>query len=166
MVHESVKGGVPIALCFLPEGSQQIRPVAGYAIPQIVEERPDRSLLIFMAGQGRVILEPQTLRAEGSFSSMRGVLMKESLELSDRYREKYVTLGEALVRWVSQHITDQLQKEIFVKSLIGPREVVGAFTAYLIYDYDLQYEVMELKSMDQQIEFLYRLLLSGRLTNV
>lgn len=166
MVHSSIKNSIPIAICFLPEGSQEIRPVAGYAVPQIIEERPDQTLLVFMVGQGKAKLDLDTSQSEGLYFSMNGVPLKESLELADHLREKYVALGEVLVRWVTRHVADPLQRETFIKSLTGPREVVGAFSAYLIYDYDLQYEVMELVSVNEQIEFLYRLLESGRLTNV
>jgi len=58
------------------------------------------------------------------------------------------------------------QREIFIRGLIGPQEVIGAFAAYLILDYDLQYEMMEIDSLNDQIIFLYRLLESGKLTNI
>lgn len=166
MVHESIRTGVPVALCFLPEGGAEIRPVAGFAVPRIIEERADQTLLIFMSAEGKVQLEPHTLREEEGIACMDGAILPEEGLLSDECREMYVTLGEVLVRWVHQHVADPIQREIFIKSLIGPSEVAGAVAAYLVYDYDLQYELMELLSVNEQIKFLYRLLESGRLTNV
>jgi ATP-dependent Lon protease len=150
----------------VPEGSHEIRPIAGYSVPQVIESRPDGTLLVFMAGQGKVRLDINSRTSENQFSVMQGELIQEDQQLDDSLKAHYITLSEVLVRWVTQHIADPLQRDIFIKSLIGPREVVGAFSAYLIYDYDLQYEMMEISSLNVQIEFLYRLLESGLLTNV
>ncbi|MGZ3690061.1 MAG: LON peptidase substrate-binding domain-containing protein [Pseudobdellovibrio sp.] len=166
MVNQSVENGTPIALCFVPEGTSEIRPIAGYAIPQIIERRIDQTLLIFMAGQGKVRLDLSTIQTRDLVSSMSGVLLKEDLVLEESLKAKYMALSEVLVRWITHHITDPIQRDSFLKSLIGPQEVIGAFSAYLIYDYDMQYEAMELTSLREQILFLYRLLESGKLTNL
>lgn len=166
MVNQSITLGVPIALCFVPEESTEIRAIAGFSIPQVIERRPDGSLLIFMAGQGKVLLDLSSVKTENTVMSMSGNVITEDKILDDSLKSKYVALSEVLVRWVSKHVTDSYQREVFVRSLIGPQEVIGAFAAYLIYDYDLQYEIMELNSLNDQIKFLYRLFESGKLTNV
>ena len=63
-----------------------------------------------------------------------------------------------------KNIPEQKQREIFIQSLKSPQEVIGAFAAYLIRDYDLQYEMMEIHSSDEQINYLYRLFESNELT--
>lgn len=166
MVRQSIEQGVPIALCFVPEGANEIRPIAGYSIPQIIEKRPDGTMLIFMAGQGKALLNLSTIKTENYLSSIEGVVVQEERSMDDALREKYITLSEVLIRWISRHISDPLQRDIFIKSLVGPQEVVGAFAAYLIYDFDLQYEMMELTDINEQILFLHRLLESSALTNV
>jgi len=75
-----------------------------------------------------------------------------------------MTLSQLLVQWVQKHIADAQQREIFVRSLKGPQEIIGAFAAYLIRDYDLQYEMMEIFSLNEQIRYLYRLFESNELT--
>jgi uncharacterized protein len=165
MVNKSIQQGVPIAICFVPEGSTEIRPVAGYAIPQVIERRPDGTMLVFMAGQGKTQLNLGSIKTEDMVSSMQGTIVTEERVLDESLKAKYLALSEVLVRWVHSYVADALQREIFLKSLIGPQEVVGAFSAYLIYDYDLQYEMMEISSLNEQIKFLYRLLESGKLTN-
>jgi uncharacterized protein len=164
MVNQSIQNGIPIALCFVPEGTSEIRPIAGYAIPQVIEHRVDQTMLVFMAGQGKVKLDLKTIQTQDMVSSMNGVILKEDFVLDDKLKAKYVTINEVLVRWITEHIQDGLQRDTFIKNLIGPQEVVGAFSAYLIYDYDLQYEVMELTNLADQIDFLYRLIQSGKLT--
>lgn len=165
MVNQSIQQGVPIALCFMPEGTHEIRPIAGYSIPQVIERRPDGTMLVFMAGQGKVLLDLSTIKTVDLLSSIEGTLVAENKILDDTLKAHYITLSEVLVRWVTKHISDSLQREIFIKSLVGPQEVVGAFGAYLIYDFDMQYEMMELHSLNDQIKFLYRLLESGKLIN-
>lgn len=166
MVNQSIQLGIPIALCFVPEGSHEIRPIAGFAVPQVIERRADGTMLVFMAGQGKAQLNLNTIKTEDLVSSMEGTIVDEDKVLDEKLRVKYVALSEVLVRWVTNHISDPLQRETFIKSLKGPQEVIGAFSAYLIYDYDLQYEMMEITSLNEQIKFLYRLLESGKLTNV
>lgn len=166
MINNSIQFGTPIALCFVPEGSSEIRPIAGFAIPQVIERRPDGTMLVFMMGQGRVQLNLSTLKTEELISTMQGSVLPEDMAMDDEIRPKYLALYEVLIRWVSMHITDPLQRDTFISSLRGPLEVVGAFSAYLVYDYDLQYEVMEINKLNDQITFLYRLLESGKLTNL
>ncbi len=165
-VNQSVNLGIPIALCFVPEGSNEIRPIAGFAVPQVVERRPDGSLLVFMAGQGKAQLNVASIRTEELVSTMEGAVVLENKNLDESLRAKYLALTEVLVRWVNRHIADPVQRDIFIRGLVGPQEVTGAFAAYLIYDYDLQYEMMEITSLNDEIRFLYRLLESGKLTNV
>jgi uncharacterized protein len=164
MVNESIQTGVPIALCFVPEGTTEIQSIAGYAVPQIIEIRPDQTLLVFMAGEGKVQLDLSSVQTIDSVTSMSGRIIRDNSELSYESRALYVTLSEVVVRWVTQHIIDPVQRDFFIKGLTGPREVVGAFSAYLLYDADLQYEVMEIESVDQQILFLNRLLQSGKVS--
>ena len=45
MVGESIAQQIPIALCFKPEGSIDIRPIAGYAIPKIIDQKDDQTRL-------------------------------------------------------------------------------------------------------------------------
>lgn len=164
MVNQSIKHGIPIAVCFVPEGSTEIRPVAGYAIPQIIERKLDQTLLVFMSGQGKVQLNLESVQTEDLVTSMHGVPLEEERSLSEDLESKYMNLSEVLVRWITTHIFDPVQRETFIRSLKGPQEVIGAFSAYLIYDYDLQYEAMELTTLGEQIRFLHRLLESGKLT--
>ncbi len=165
MIKESIELGRPIAICFVPEGTSEIRPVAGFAIPQIIEERPDGTMLVFMSGQGKVRLALDKTSFENDLRLAEGEVISEDLVLNDALKPKYMALSEALIRWIRNHIPDPHQREVFIRGLAGPQEVIGAFAAYLIMDYDLQYEMMEILSLNDQIIFLYRLLESGKLTN-
>ncbi len=166
MVEKSIQQQIPVAICFKPEESEEIRPVAGFGIPQIIEQRPDQTTLIFMSGVGKVRLEIDQRKSVDSLLMTEGEAIDEVLISSESLKPKYLALSEALIRWIRLHIQDGQQREIFIRGLTGPQEVIGAFAAYLIFDYDLQYELMELFSIDEQIIYLYRLLESGKLASV
>jgi uncharacterized protein len=166
MVHDSVAQQIPIAIGFVPEDGSDVRPVAGYAVPQIIEERIDQTMLIFMGGAGKVRLKTELITTVNGVKMAEGEVIEENLTVDEKLKPKYMALSEALIRWIRQHIPDPPQREIFIRGLTGPREVIGAFAAYLIFDYDLQYEMMEIFSLNDQVEFLYRLLESGKLNNI
>ena len=162
MVHESIYQKVPIAICFVPENSNEIRPVAGFAIPKIVETQND-AMLVFMSAHAKVRLNFTTLfYDENELAIAEGEVIKEDLILDESLKSKYMSLSESLAYWIRQNIPDTNQREIFIRGLIGPEEVISAFAAYLIYDHDMQYEILEMDSLANQIKFLYRLLESGR----
>ena len=166
MVKESVHQGIPIAICFVPEEGTDVRPYAGFAIPQIIEHRPDGTMLIFMSGQGKVKLNMEHVIVQEDLRLTEGQIVTEDLILDEKLKPKYMALSEALIRWIRQHIPEAHQREVFIRGLAGPQEVIGAFAAYLILDHDLQYEMMEILSLNDQIVYLYRLLESGKLTNI
>lgn len=164
-IHESIKQDIPMAVSFVPLESQELSQVAGYAKPKIIETHEDGSIMVFVTGLGKTKLDYSTQTVESGIIYIDGDVIKEDFNLEESLKPKYMALSEALIRWIRQHIHDSQQREIFIKGLSGPQEVIGAFAAYLILDFDLQYEMMEIYSLSDQIKFLYRLLESGKLTN-
>lgn len=174
MINDSIEQGIPIALGYVPENGDTYRSVAGFGMPQIIDQRPDGSLLVFMIGQGKIRFDHRsqentsTARSEQDqelYIKAQGEVVYDDLSLDDQLKNKYMVLSQLLVRWVQKHVPDSGQREIFVRSLKGPQEIIGAFAAYLIRDYDLQYEMMEIFSLNEQINFLYRLFESNELTS-
>lgn len=165
MVYESITKKIPIAICFVPEGTQEIRPIAGFGFPQIVETRPDGTLIVFIIGNGKALLDLQNLTEVDPFMIGRGKVIEQDMAVDEEYKSYYLKLSHVLVRWIKTHVADPQQQEVFIRSLSGAQEVVSAFAAYLISDYDMQYEMMQFNSLSKQIQFLYRLLESGELTN-
>jgi Lon protease-like protein len=165
MVHDSIAQTVPIALCFVPDGSTEIRPIAGYGHPHIIETRGDGTLIIFIMCIGKVELELAQLKSFDPYMIASGQIIEQDLNVKEENRPSYLKLSHVLARWIKDNITDAKQMEIFLQNLTGPTEVVSAFSAYLVLDFDLQYEIMQLTSINEQIKLLYRLLESGELTN-
>lgn len=166
MINESIAQNIPIAICFVPEDSTEVRPVAGFAIPKIIEHADGESMLIFMSAHSKVRLNFNTISYQNELAMAEGVIIKEDLVLHESLKPKYMALSEALAHWIQKNIQDDYQREIFVRSLTGPQEVISAFSAYLIYDHDMQYEILEMDSLAEQIKFLYRILESGRMLHL
>lgn len=165
MIQDAIAKKTAVAICFVPEGSQEIRPIAGFGHPQIIESKPDGTLIIFINCIGKTLLDLQNLKAVDPYIIAEGQLIEEIHDVDADSQRYFVKLSQVLVRWIKKHVPNQAQQEIFLRSLIGPREVVSAFAAYLVTDYDLQYEMIQIHSINEQIQFLYRLFESGELTN-
>lgn len=165
MVEDSLESKTPIALAYVPENGDTYRSISGFGFPQVIDQRPNDTLLIFLPGQGKIrILQEDTSDHGKPYIIAECEMVAEDLEVDESLKSKYTTLSTLLVQWVQKHIPDQEQKDIFVRSLKGPQEVVSAFAAYLIRDYDLQYEMMEIFNINDQIKYLYRLYESNELT--
>lgn len=165
MIQDAIIKKIPVALCFVPEGSQEIRPLAGFGYPKVVETRPDGTLLIFIIGAGKVHLDLQNLHSADPYLITAGKIIHEEYSFLPVSESKFAILHQVLVRWIKKHVQNPAQQEIFLRSLVAPKEIIAAFAAYLVNDYDLQYELMQIHALENQIQFLHRLLESGELTN-
>ncbi len=164
MIDDAIQTRIPIVIGYTPENGDTYRSVAGFGHPQIIDRRANGTLLVFVTGEGKVIIENEQINSTKPYLIVEATVIKENLEISEVLKPKYMTLSQLLAKWVQKNIPEQKQREIFIQSLKSPQEVIGAFAAYLIRDYDLQYEMMEIHSSDEQINYLYRLFESNELT--
>ena len=164
MVEDSLETKTPIALAYVPENGDTYRSISGFGMPQVIDQRPNDTLLIFLPGQGKIrILQEDTFDTKPYIIAECEIVV-ENLEVDEALKPKYMTLSKLLVQWVQKHIPDAEQRDVFIRSLKGPQEIVSAFAAYLIRDYDLQYEMMEIFNINDQIRYLHRLYESNELT--
>lgn len=164
MVEDSLETKTPIALAYVPENGDTYRSIAGFGLPQVIDQRPNDTLLIFLPGQGKIRILQEDTSDTKPYIIADCEIVTEELAVDETLKSKYMTLSKLLVQWVQKHIPDPEQREIFVRSLNGSQEIVSAFAAYLIRDYDLQYEMMEIMNINDQIRYLYRLYESNELT--
>jgi Lon protease-like protein len=174
MVKLAAEKKLPIAIGFIEDASQvgpvkagdvvnYVRPVAGYGYPQIVEERLNGTVLVFLQGTGKVRLG-KVLDRSTPYMVVEAEKIDEVTEVAAGNKSALEHLMKILTRWIHSHIPDQQQQEIFMKSLTGPEEIVGAFASYLIRDYDLQQMALEYNDINDKIQFLHRLTESNELT--
>lgn len=174
MVREAAAQKTPIAIGFIEDASQvvpvkageqvpYIRAVAGYGLVQIVEERLNGTLLVFLQGNGKVRLG-KVLERDKPYMVVEAEVIPEDVVVRPESREALEHLTKILTRWIQTHIPDTQQQEVFMRSLVGPEEIIGAFSSYLVRDYDLQQMSLELNDINEKIQFLHRLTESNELT--
>lgn len=171
MVRDSVATGKPIALGFIEnvesvkphkpgESLSYVREIAGYGHPTIVQERLNGTLLIFIQAEGKVKLGALK-SSETPYLVVEGQLMPEQINPNEEAAKQVNVLNQILARWIHTHIPDPEQKNIFLSSLKGPQEIVGAFATYLVKDYDIQQMLLELNDINDKIKILHRLVESN-----
>lgn len=172
MVKESLRTGTPMALGYMEGVPSEpvvgqvltgLRGVAGYGQPQVIEERSNGTMLIFLQGAGKIKIGP-VLRMQEGFIVCEGEDIPENTNVSAEYQTQLDNLKKILTRWIRTHIPEKNQQDVFLKNMTGPAEIIGAFASYLIRDYDLQQMVLEINSFDDKIQFLYRLVESAEIT--
>ncbi len=174
MIRDSISTKTPVAIGFIEDPSQVysvrpgdkvefVRDVVGFGTPQIIEERSNGTLLVFIQGQGKARLGV-VKASTTSYLVCEAQVLNETIEVNQTLRSAVHSLNKILARWIQTHIPEQGQREIFMRTMTGPEEIVGAFASYLIRDYDLQQITLEFDDINEKIEFLYRLAESNEIT--
>lgn len=174
MIKESIESKVPIAIGFIEDVSKVaavrpgekvpfVREIAGYGYAQIIEERLNGTLLVFLQGHGKLRLG-QVVDRGTPYIVCEGEILPENNELAIEHSMELGSLFKTLARWIHTHIPDPGQREMFMKNLNQPEEVVGSFASYLVRDYDMQQIVLELNDINEKVRFLHRLMESSELT--
>jgi ATP-dependent Lon protease len=173
MFRQSAATQTPIAIGFNDNPSNPIQPVpgkkvdfvreiAGYGTSQIVEERANGTLLVFVHGIGKVKLGA-VVDTDTPYIVCEAEPVAESNEVKSASGPMIQSLNNVLARWIHTHVPDPGQKEIFMNNLTGPEEIIGAFASYLVKDYDFQQMILELNDINDKIYYLHRLAESGEI---
>lgn len=173
MMRECVTGDQPVALGFIEnidsvkphksgEKLSYIREIAGFGRPQIMQERLNGTLLVFIHAEGKVRLGPLA-KTETPYLVVEAEEVKEVGELRGTSAQYVKILNQILARWIQTHIPDPDQRKFFLDNVTGPLEVVGAFASYLVRDYDLQQMILEMNDINDKIQVLYRLVESNEI---
>lgn len=171
MIRDSIAQNIPVALAFIEsiesvkphavgEHLSYVREVAGYGYARIIQERLNGTLLVFIQSEGKVKLGP--LKSSSTpYLILEAEKIEENSLITGEYQKQVQLLNQILARWIHNHIPDPEQKRLFLSSLTGPQEIVGAFATYLVRDYDLQQMLLELNDINEKVKILYRLVESN-----
>lgn len=171
MVRDSIAQGVPMAIGYVENANlivpvkvsekvPFVRELAGFGYPQIIEERVNGSLLIFLKGGGKIKLG-EVLKPEQPYIICNSELVIEETDVTPEMHEKLKVLLDMMLRWSMVHIPEESQRDLFIENLVAAPEIIGCFTSYIVRDYDLQQVCFELDDVNKKIEFLSRLIESG-----
>ncbi len=175
MMEDAVQKNIPVALAYVEDpnaiphiipGQKPtfVREIAGYGHPQIVERRANGTIMVFLRGEGKIRLQ-SVVAPPSPYVICEGEALVESEEVFSENRPALKAMFQLLVNWIRVHIPDPEQQDFFMKNIIHPVEVVGAFATYLIRDYDMQQMVFEFTDINQKIDFILRLIQSGEITH-
>ncbi len=167
MFRKSVATKTPVAIGFNDNPSAAgntvpgykvdfVREIAGYGSTQIVEERSNGTLLVFIYGMGKVKLG-NVKDSDTPFVICETEPIVENTTLDPKAAPLIHGLNNVLARWIHTHIPDAGQRDIFMHNLTGPEEIVGAFASYLVKDYDFQQMILELEDINEKVYYLHRL---------
>ncbi|HWU43531.1 MAG TPA: LON peptidase substrate-binding domain-containing protein [Bdellovibrio sp.] len=174
MIKDAVDSRTPIALGYIDDPSKVtpvrggenipfVREIAGYGYAQIVEERVNGTLLVFIQGQGKLRLG-KVIDRKTPYIVCEAEIIPEITLIEPEQRMRLGALQRVLTRWVHTHIQDPNQQSMFMRSLHQPEEIVGAFSSYMVRDYDMQQMALEYDDINEKVSFLHRLLESNELT--
>ena len=163
LIQQAISENVPVAIAFHIEQESTYRTTAGYGFPYIADQKADGSILIYIQGQGKVDLSHSQVLPTGVITYHEVKIINENIILNEKNKNKYEALSKYFAHWIDRYLVDPNQKDFFVKSLIGVKEVIAGSAAYLIKDFELQYELMELSDINDQIDYMYSLMLSKQL---
>lgn len=174
MIQDSIQTQTPIALGFVDdplkvkslqvgESVDYVQSICGYGHPQIIEERENGSLLVFIYGMGKIRLK-NLKRDSEPYLVCEAEVIKEVDTLTEFRMAQLRKLHLLLNRWIERNIVDPAQREIFARSISQPQEIIGASASYLIRDHDFQQEVLEKNTFEEKVELIYRLAGSSELS--
>ncbi len=167
MFRQSVATQTPVALGFNDNPAATgatvpgtkvdfVREIAGYGSTQIVEERANGTLLVFIHGLGRAKLG-KVKDSKTAYIVCEAEPLVDKVILDPKAATLIHGLNNVLARWIHTHIPDAGQRDIFMRNLTGPEEIVGAFASYLVKDYDFQQMILELDDINERVYYLHRL---------
>lgn len=171
MIKDAVAKDVPIAIGFIddpnkiaPVGPGEtigfVNQIVGYGKVQVVEERQNGFLLVFLHGLGKARLGTVQNSAT-PYLVCEATPIAENLIPNPALHEKIHLINRVLAKWITDYFSNSQQSEMFLRQLDGPEAIISAFSAYLVKDFDLQQIVLEMDDINEKIEFLYRLILSN-----
>lgn len=172
MVRDSIEENIPIAVGFtdapidtekmnVGDPIPQLRSVAGFGMPEILEQRMDGTLLVLIPGEGKAEIN-HVSDSSRPYLVVNAERIDENHELKESYGITYLNLHRLLVTWIGRHITDKSTQEQFVQSLKGPSEVVGAAVAYLIRDPDMQQLILETNDINNKLDLISGIMSTAR----
>lgn len=174
LFKDAVRENKPIALAFSDDielglepqsGSKLVgvREIAGFGYATIVDEQQDGTMMVFVHGKGKVRLG-KVLKTNKLYTVCEAEIIEETYNIDDKNIELLAGLYKILKRWVNHHIKDAHQREIFLKNIRTPQEVLGTFCTYMVRDYDLQQYLLEENDVNLKLHTLLRLLESNELS--
>lgn len=155
MTEDALASGTPMALSF--SDGAVAGSVVGFGAVDLLERRPEGTLLIRVAGEGKARLISVDATTE-PYLIAEAEPIPESYELNLEQGLSYLNLQRRLTHWMREHIIDENTRAHFLEALDGPRAVVGAANSFLVNDSDMQQLVLEASDVNEKVALLMSML--------
>ena len=153
MVHDSIERGVPIALSLEdPTELDGVPIVVGYGSPQVLETRPDGSMVIVLKGAGRAELD-EVVETE-PYITCRAIRRPEFDEVSPENNAPLERLRRRLWRWADESIAEPEQRAAVVVGFSTPQRIIEALAMIMVRDTDLRQAILEMDDLNERIKLM------------
>lgn len=163
MVNDALEGNVRIALAYAEPGrtsgvkaagvQAHVRSVAGVGLVQMVERRPDGTMLITLESDGKVHLDLAVESGE-PYIKARASWIREDVTLAQANIFVMNRLLKALGQWLLLHVPDEGARIGFMQNLKTAEQRVNAICSLMVLDSDLQQALLEMNSINDRVEAL------------
>jgi Lon protease-like protein len=156
MVRDAIASKTPIALTAVDPSTPGRKPVvAGSGTPQILETRPDGTLLVLVVGTTKVRLK--SVLQDAPYISCEAVPVSENLEVLPANAFKLNRLKQRLTAWIAQNLESASIERAEKQLLETPQRIVETLAQYTVQDADIRQAILELDDINERIDWLVRL---------
>lgn len=173
MMKDAISTQTPVAIGFVDEPYHEysyhegqnldfVRSVVGYGKPQIIEERPDGSLVIFLQGRGKARLG-KVIGRNAPYIVCEADVVEENQDLQPKAFQDFLKMHRVLISWMRSHVPDPSTRDQYLTHLKTPDQVIGCYATYLIADKDMQQLILETNDINEKVNIVLGLIASGEL---
>jgi len=163
MVEDALRTGGLIALAYSEPSAAKtqgvgvlghLRSIAGVGKVQLIERRPDGTMLILLVAAGKVrferILHEDQPGKDKPYLRAEARRVKEDLHLSDPYLFLFHRLQKDLGRWLLSHVASSEDREKFLAQLETPEQKINAISSLMVLDSEVQQSLLECDRLEER----------------
>lgn len=160
MVNDAIEGEIEIALAQTePPGKDlarkgvlgQIRNVAGCGYAQVLEQRPDGTMMILLRASRKVRLE-SAVDTEKPYIIAEATTIPENVELETGNQFYLHRILRELEGWLERNIPHPKRREEFISNMLTDQERVNTSCSLLIDDPDWQQKLLEINDLNARLK--------------
>ena len=155
MVNDALEQDVPIALSQVDPSEEENASkiiIAGFGMPQILQTRPDGSMVIVVKGMGKAQIE-EVLSPE-PYLTCRATEIVDCDTVSSENEEAMARLRARANQWIKANINDPDQRSMLEAGLLAPQRTLETLAMLLIPDSDLRQVILEMHDVNQRIRLM------------
>ena len=160
MINDAVEGEVEIALAQTePPGGDlarkgvlgHIRNVAGCGYAQLLEQRPDGTMMILLRASRKVRLD-SAVDTDKPYIIAEAATIPENVELETGNQFYLHRILKELESWLQRNIPHPKRREEFIANMLTDQERVNTSCSLLIEDPDWQQKLLEINDLNARLK--------------